>query len=590
MSSSDDKKFLIRSSGHILGPFFKDEVITLIKKGQISIFDEVAEPYTIWYYLQDHADFKSIVHSMSMQTRLVNFLSSVSTKISQISKNTDDKTTDMTTEKTLTETKTKKDNLSLSEKQTASEVSVESIKPIQASPSPTSQYKSETESEEAVRKKVTFVVSWSWKFIVTAVFLVGVYITYKEFYIPFQKNKLISNELHSKGLILYKSGDFKRALLFYETAYSAGLLTDEEKISLASMLIQEDKIPKAIAIKNEILDSPAFQKTNGLLLDILIDYYQKNHSQFENKIEFFIKNNNNPNAINTAIFNLALFHWENRNYNKSIEYLNELKRNNYDRNIVDYLMALNLFSQKKLSELESYITADTGGLAFLDQNSSIKEFKQGFYFLLTYIYMKQGNEQKLNSFLNKLLNEDPFLYQEYQYSSFMVKNRLFNWLNFSIPCREVYDFDPNNNLFKALYSFCSLKANHITTGLNYINQIKNTKDSNPLYLSLDIYLSMEKNKTDNAQLKDRFSLINYEETKLPLAFILKARFFESQENWEIALSTWEQLLSFAPDNLSGIAGVAFNSYQIGNIGKGDLYRDRVLEKYPYYAKLLAYKK
>ncbi|MCZ0932608.1 MAG: hypothetical protein OXJ52_05595, partial [Oligoflexia bacterium] len=62
--SSEDKRFLIRSSGHILGPFFKDEVIDLIKKGKISVFDEVAEPYTIWLYLQDHADFKKIVHSV----------------------------------------------------------------------------------------------------------------------------------------------------------------------------------------------------------------------------------------------------------------------------------------------------------------------------------------------------------------------------------------------------------------------------------------------------------------------------------------------------------------------------------------------
>ena len=589
MSSSNDKRFLIRSSGHILGPFFKDEVIDLIKKGKLSILDEVAEPYTIWFYLQDHADFKKIVHSMSMQTRLVNFLSSVSTKVS-LSKNTNEKKTEETVEKTLTETSTKAENIGLAEKQAASEASIENVKLIQGSDSDID-YKSETESEEAIRKKVARAVDWSWKLIVSIVFLIGVYIFYKEFYKPFQQNKITISHLNSKGLAFYNSGNFIKALPFFETAYSNNLLTDEQKILFASMLIQEDKIPKAIAIKNEILDSLAFQQTKGLLLDILIDYYQNNDVQFENKVDFVIKNSNNPKAVNTVLFNLALYHWEKSNHKKSIELLDKLISKGFNRNIVSYLKALNLFSQRKLNELEAYITADTGGLAFLESKSTIKEFKQEFYFLLAYIYMKKENKKKLSSLINKLLNEDPFLYQEYKYSSFMAKKILFNWLYFSIPCKAVYDFNSNNNLFKALYSFCFLKAKEFKNSLNYINQIKNTKDKNhPLFVSLDAYFAMTKNKKNTAQLEEQFALINFQETKLPLPFILKARFFENQKNWGTALLTWKQLLSFSPDHLSGNAGAAFNSYQLNNPAKADIYAKKALKEYSYYIKLLPYQK
>ena len=587
MSSLDDKKFLIRSSGHILGPFFKDEVIDLIKKGKISVFDEVAEPYTIWYYLQDHADFKKIVHSMSMQIKLVNFLSSVGTKISQISKNHNEKTTEMTTEKTLTEAKTKSDSLSLSEKHLAREASIESVKPIESSTS-TSTYKSENESEELIREKINLVVNSTWKLIVVLVFLIGSYIIYKEFYKPLQQQKIVERDLRSKGLVFYSAGNFKKALPFFEAAYSKKILTNEEKILLASMLIQEDKISKAVAIKNEILDSPVLQKTNGLLLDILIDYSQKNYTEFKNKTKRFIQNSQNQSAVNIASLNLAFFHLEQGKHDESLNLLEQLVLKNFERDIVSYLKALNLFSQKNLTALETYLTANIGGVDLLNKNTSIKEFKQEFYFLLAYVYMKNGKEQELKFIINKLLNEDPFLYQEYQYSSFMIKKTIFSWLRFSIPCSEIFDFKPNNNLFKALHSFCFSKAKNFKASLNYLNQIKNTKDTNPLFLSLNTYFAMISNKNDN-ELNDSFSLINYEETKIPLPFILKARFLENQEIWETALSTWEQLILIDPDSLSGKAGIAFSNFQLGNKGIGELYRDKVLHVYPYYIKLLPYK-
>ena len=581
--SLDDKRFLIRSSGHILGPFFKDEVIELIKKEKISIFDEVAEPYTIWFYLQNHADFKQIVHSVSMQTRLVNFLSSVSTKISQISKKTDDK--DMTVEKTVTETKTAK-HLDPLEKQSASEVSVESIKPISSASSSKSKYQSETESEEAVRKKITFFVNWSWKIIVLAVLSAGSYIFYKEIYMPIKQKQAVQSDFNSKGMIFYQAGNFKKALPFFETAYSNSLLNDNEKILFASLLIQEDKISKALVVKNELLNSSSFKKGKGLLIDSLLAYYQKDYAHFTTQTESLIKTKPSKEIQDIAFLNLALLHWKNKNYDKSMDYLNnQLLAKGFDRDIVFYLKALNLLFQNKFGELETYLTVNLS----LGGKPIIKEFKQEFYFLLTYIYMRKQDNQNLNSYVTKLLNEDPFLYQEYSYSSFIAKNTLFNWSYLYNFCREIFNYDSSNNLFKALYGFCHLKANDFKSADDYIKQAKNTEPKNSLFLALDSYLIM-KESNDSFQLEQIFSLINYKETILPLPFVLKARFLENQEEWETALLTWKQLLSLDPYHLSGMAETAFINYLLGNKTTGDIYATQALEEYPYYTKLLPYKK
>ncbi|MCY4322045.1 MAG: hypothetical protein OXC37_06570, partial [Bdellovibrionaceae bacterium] len=119
-------------------------------------------------------------------------------------------------------------------------------------------------------------------------------------------------------------------------------------------------------------------------------------------------------------------------------------------------------------------------------------------------------------------------------------------------------------------------------------QAKNTDPENPLFLALSSYLLMSQNR-DIAQLDQIFSLINYEESNYPLPFILKAHFLEEKEEWENAIKVWEKLVAFEPNNLSGIAGIAFNNYQLGKISVGNIYAKKALEDYPYYIKLLPYK-
>ena len=611
MSSVADKRFLIRSSGHILGPFLKDEVIDLIKKGKISVFDEVAEPYTIWLYLQDHADFKQIVHSVSMQSRLVNFLSSVSTKISQISKNKED----YTTEKTFTKTKEATATLSQLEKQGASEVSVEDIKPIQTSNTIKSDYKSEEESEEIIRKKISFFVNWVWIMIILGVLTIGAYIFYREFYKPMQKKQVIKNQLQSNGFIFYKAGNFKKALSFFEPAYSNELLTKGEKLIYASLLIQENKISKANVVKNEIINSPSFSQGKGRLLESLLDYYNKTATSVtEKKLKSILESNDNNLVIDThltteanqgingkteqiesidqdidtvtdtARWNLALFYWKaGKDYNKSLSLLNELVGKNITRDIIYYLKALNLLYQNNLTNLESFLA---------ERTELNKEFKQELYLLSAYIYMKKNEKEKLTSQITKLLSEDPFLYQEYSYNSFIIKNTLFNWSYLYKYCIEIFNSSNEDNLFKALYGFCHLKANNSKIASDYITQVKNTNSKNPLFLSLYAYLLMTENASTE-QLRQIFTEIDYPlaiERKLPLPFILKARFLESQGNWTSARKTWKQLLSsINPFYLSALAGVAFNSYQLNDIAPAQRYKEQTFNRYPYYIKILPYK-
>ena len=158
----------------------------------------MAEPFTIWWYLQDHQEFKKIVQSMDVRTRLTNFITQISGKISTVSH------TAKTDEKTLTKTKTdtlhqtsdveslSKDGLkiaelNLQEKQSASEVEFEVLNRVKrGSPSPAT-YTSQKESEEIVRKKIGSIIKISWNLIVIFALAIGAYVFYREVVTPMQK-------------------------------------------------------------------------------------------------------------------------------------------------------------------------------------------------------------------------------------------------------------------------------------------------------------------------------------------------------------------------------------------------------------------
>ena len=283
-----EKKFLIRSSGQVLGPFYKKEVVDLIKRGKISSFDEVAEPYTIWWYLEDHQEFKEAIHSMDFQTRLTNFVTQISGKLSTVSRTvkTDDQTN--TTTQTLDQNqdikKPKTLTLASEEKQAAHEVEIEVLDKLKIQTEAYVKYKPKKDSEEIVRKKVNSTIKTIWRLIVVFSLSVGAYIIYKEVITPIQKSKKIRDQLNTVGLKLYQAGDYNQALPYFEEAYSQNILQSKDILFLGSLYLQENKLQKASIILDEFSSRSLPQTGNWFLLNGLVSFFQGDFSQAEKSL------------------------------------------------------------------------------------------------------------------------------------------------------------------------------------------------------------------------------------------------------------------------------------------------------------------
>ena len=49
-----EKKWIIKSENQILGPYNFDQIVDLIRKGQISLIDEIRDPETRWLYIREN--------------------------------------------------------------------------------------------------------------------------------------------------------------------------------------------------------------------------------------------------------------------------------------------------------------------------------------------------------------------------------------------------------------------------------------------------------------------------------------------------------------------------------------------------------
>ncbi|MBC6415781.1 MAG: hypothetical protein GDA46_05255 [Bdellovibrionales bacterium] len=573
------KKFLIRSSSEILGPYNKEEVITLIKTGKISAFDEVTEPYKIWIALENHKDFKKTVQSLNIQTRITNFLTQVSSKIS-ISKN------NPTKDKTLTNTS------SLNQKDKTDEVSFNlltktSLKKASSSlePSFKEEHKSspifkEKTKEDKRQKKIGFLVSLSWKLLVLISFFLIVFVLYQLFYTPIKKKRELLTNLNKEGKLFYEYGDFNQAFPFFKKAQA--YLDENDKILFASLLIKKGEKEKANQIKEEInLANDKF-----FLLKAFISFYYKKYFEAEKQFQTLVSKSKDKNIVHEALVNLVILNWETGNYKESIKQIGELFKRNFERDVLWYLKALNLLSQKDFVGLENYLVNELS----LMNDAFIREFKQEFYFLLAYTYMIQNKIQDMESVIKKILNQDPFFIKEYSYSLFIAKDKL-NWKIFYPYCKDFLKLQTENRyLINSLYGICLIKTDRFKEAKSHIETIKTQEPQNNFYNSLYTYFLMSQ-QTNPQKIEISFSVINYDiltkETVLP--FILKARFLEQEGYWEPALSIWKKLLQIDRNHLSALAGVSFNSYKLGDMSLANFYREKTLNKYPYHLKVLPIK-
>ncbi len=560
--SESVKKYLIRSSGHILGPYNKKEIESLIEDGMLSINDEIVEPFSVALYIRDHSEFVDLVQSMSVENHMTNLVMNLSGKFSTVTRKTVKKLLKDT--QTLTEPLNKKGE-DLSQVEDADFKLIEEKIPKKQTDS--SKYQTIKESERMTRKKVKSVMRRFWQaIIVFSLFVVG-FIFFNEFIYPYKEKKKLLEKVKKEGVHFYNSGNYLQSFEIFERGSKQNILGIEEKKILLNLLMQQRKTEQAEILLREIESS--LSPSHVFLIKGLIAFFERSYSVAEN---FFLKVKGENQDI--GFINLTLLKWLQEDHQSVLNKTNEMISKGYERGLIFYLKN---FSLLKMGIEKNQIKS------FIKNNLQLSpEYYQELTLLLAYLYIEENNLTKIEELVKNILDWDHDFYREYSYNSLIPVDTL-NWSLLFRYCEKLFKMNTENYLLTALYGFCNIKIGSNERGLQYVEKSKNQNPKDDLILSVFAYNLMKKESFLEAEV----FLNKIQKSSYKLPYILKARFFERRGKWNLALKHWEELIKKDPYNLSALGGMAFGNYKIKNYDSMKVYKDRGLTRYPYYVKLLS---
>ena len=576
--SDSEKKWLIRSSNTVLGPYSKQEVEDLLKETVLLGHDEVVGPCTFWRTLQNHPEFKESVERFRSKNPLTNLVTGISGKLtSSFIMNTTTTTKKQTFTQTLTtpvNAPKEKEVLTLPHKSPTEKIKEMEVE-IQSSPSRTPhpsrpQGARKNQLEGAKKTKKATGVVW----IVSMILVLGFigYIIFQRVIRPqiIKKEKPLISDIRKAGHSAYTVGNYEEAFRHFEKGLKEGFLGTEEKLLMISLLIQKNKIEAAENLLQSIPD-PERSDTRFLLVQGLLLMHENRFSDAE---KLFKKAQGFHSE--SSLLNLGLVKFFEKDYTASLNYVNELILSGYQRGIGFYLKALNQIQlSSDPSNLKETITS------YLDKTP---EYHQEFYLLMAYLSALQGNKEETRSFIEKTLKEDPYFVEEYHYDPFFAVN-LLDWSFLVNYCAQIFTVDSGNSFFNAINGFCLLKTNARDKGASLMERAKTQTPEQPVILSLYAFHLMQGGLFTEAEKVLRIA-IQHNKLNTLIPHIMKARLYEKREEWASALQSWKKALSLNSYHITSLAGMAVSSFHLNRISDMEYYRDKGLDLYPYHKQLL----
>lgn len=579
--SEIDKKWLLKSDNVVLGPYTQSEVKQLISDALVSINDEITEPCTFWWVIQDHPEFKDFAKNINFQTRITNLITGMGSRLTSTGK----------TDKQRQATQTLTDTISAEEavfKPLETEKK-EPYPPDKVQTESSADFQSKLEIQREAAKKTQQIIKRLWHFVILISLGVLLYIVYKEVFVPSQKKAETLVNVRQSGMKAYRDGNKSEALKHLSEGWKENLLSDEEKVALASLLLQKKEIEKVSEIISS-LSSSHFNSIKVLNLQGLLHILEKNlqvaESFFLNAYEMEKKSDKIPTR---SLINLALLNYIRKDSPATEKFVNQLMALGYERGFLYYL--------KILSNLSPTLAKEEGGGTKNIPTDKIQkdisffmkidpEYRQEFYVLLA--WLNRTDQDTREDYIRKSLNEDPYFVDEYSYDLF-TGNRLLDWSYLMPYCKDLFEKDTESPLSNSFYAFCHIKSGKKNQAEVYLETARKQASDNPLITSIYSYNLMENGKMEQAESLLEVIQDNRSEFPYTIPYTLKARIYTLRKEWPLAILAFKTLLSINSGHISGLGGMAYASFQVGNNKDYMTYKERALRMYPHYKKLLTLK-
>ncbi len=544
ITESNEKKWLIKSSGKILGPYSFDEVSSLLRERRLSLIDEVRSPDGRWLFIRECRSFLEIVKKMRDQQ------SDSREDTTSLSGTTKSITIDLTPPPVpqplgrnpvppnpLNPNASSTGNVKLSE-------ILEGNSPLEK-PTSATNYASardpRIQSRASSLRNRTALFGWLLLLVVVLGLVVFQQMPKGEKDRSLGFNDLITLAKSSKAL-----GQYEKSLEMFRKAEAKQKLDVSQNLQMVPLLmkVENQNVQARQILENmSVLNLETRSKAEVESLMALSYLREGRLDEAQKRYEWVSQNypKHEPAGINLVAISLLQ-----NDFETAVERLNEMFRSGMSEPILFLYRAISIFrNSNENSKLEA---AKEDLKRLLDQQ---RDYRSESFLLLAAVETKLNHELDAKDAIKSLLETDPDLTRNHLHDLF-VHEEVLEWGYLGNICEMLVKNGTDNVLFKGLGIYCTYQQGDLQAAISQMEQARTQFANDPTLAGLHSFLLWKSGRVNEA--KALTQLPKIQETKL--SDTVAATLCESQGNWACAEDTWRKLMQKDSKNISAFAGLA----------------------------------
>jgi tetratricopeptide (TPR) repeat protein len=563
LADNSEKLWLVKSSGHIKGPFGFSEIKELLATKDISIHDEISRPFQRWAFLRDQSEFAKVVADLRVSSASGGDVTAT---------NAEDHTMTMSVTEPLDpylrdELTEEIDLHSTSRKSSSFEADsgVKSVRGPARKVSSQHQASYGMSSDRAIEQRAKESAKKYWMIMVglVAVCVIGLLMV-KSFNSSGGKDDY--ETLVEKGRASLAIREYDQALKYLKEAKDLRPAAKEFNQYLGVLLIQQEgqTVEGRRLLEQVLLDNPLYKKEAylGIGLSYLMD------REYSRALDAFAESMSlSPNT--TANYaNIGAVHLIQEDFEAAYRsFLKSFKTGDHQGITYVMMAQTQVFLWQKTGQKKYLTEALTSLDGFLKRDQS---YIQEVLLVSAYIQYLLKNKLEVATIVDEILDADPFLAQDHGSNLFYYRGRA-NWQALLPWCQQLTQEMGSEVRYILLDALCLANANRITEARQRAQDGVDRAPKSPIAQSIFAYVLFRNGRTDKASIAVGRSAELDRSRDYRLPTYMQARFCERRKDWDCSESKWKTLLDKDVDSVSAIAGMLRATHERGQINLRNTY-------------------
>ncbi|PIU00066.1 MAG: hypothetical protein COT74_06865 [Bdellovibrionales bacterium CG10_big_fil_rev_8_21_14_0_10_45_34] len=558
----EERIWLAKQGGLILGPYTAEEVRTAISGKELSLVDEICKTHGRWGFIRDASEFQEVVNKLK-------------NRFEQLEENPT-KTFDDTQTETLTQSLSgrmfvKHDSIIQGIEQQVAEGQNRKREKAEEPKEVYTYRRDPSVAQEAEQSNRTF-----WLLIVLFALGAGFY-----FYKQRQTGTVADsfNQIYQEALKEQKKGNLEESYSLLDRAYRLRSNHVDVLLQLATLQINRGEAIAARRLIEDALNQVSNAEYRKVSLNLLgmIELISMNLDQAST---FFQQALSQDPYYSPAIYHQAVIELIRRRPALAKEsVLKALEQTPSDGLLTLVWAELNLMEAQSSSAPEMA----SKGLERIDEYlKSFKEYAQELRLLKARIHAHLGDSANTLKYLQEALDMDPDQTKDHAPNLNADRSR-YGFQQMSKWMDEAQNLLPTNAIVIAAKSYLYFQGNEKLEGKKLITDLTQRTNTEPLFYGLLAYMEHSIGKYSEADVNLGLSLSLPEKRLLPK--ILKSRFCAEKKQWACAEESWNSVLRLDPTNIAAKTGLAVIEGSRGNTSEALRRIQEALSISPHYAPL-----